>query len=838
YAGGGVSFVALFDCVISNNYAGSLGGGVDKSPLFRCKVLYNTAGSEGGGVHFSEWDVNIVQDSIIIGNRANFGGGVSETIVSNCFLFGNEAEHGAAAFGGTLNHCTVVGNTAEWYAGGVEYGAVMNSIIYYNEAPQYPNSYDGSFEYCCMPGSSGTGNIQADPQLIGGMHILSTSPCVGAANSADTLGLDIDDQAWSTPPSMGCDEPLSPYEGKLNPEIYGGQSSLQVGEPLDLAGIIEGETASCIWDYDDGSSVTNLTFVTHAWDTEGEYTVSLTAYNETYPEGVGVSFDVSVSDQSVCYVWTNSPSPAVPYDTWDTAAHTIQDALDVAEDAYLVLVTNGVYDQGGCVGPEMSLTNRICATNAVTIQSVNGSEMTIICGEGTLGASAVRCAYLDGGAVLSGFTLTNGCTLSGETDADADKAGGGALALDGRLEQCVLSGNAAYQLGGGLCGGSGYDCVISGNTADSGGGVSGSCLTNCVIRENSAYTGGGAVNAQLCDCLVIDNEADLLGGGIQGGLNYSCTVYGNTAQSAGGGVYQGQYANCIIWGNSAEIDGDVYQATINYCCVGNNPGGEGNLEEDPLFMDAVGGDFNLTLASPCINVGDNGYVVTDTDLNGDRRLQGGVVDMGVVEYPCYTIASLTYGKGTIGDDEVIYGKKGEDVSIPITPDLYYHIGLVLTNGTEAPCTNLLAWNDVQADGVIAVTFAADLAVQETPYWWLAQYGWTNEFDAAALADQDGDGMLTWKEYVAGTDPTEATSVLLGEVQSSSTDEADPVICWMGSDQPGRAYSILWNNALSGTEWSVLVEDVLSAYPAINSYTDAQHTAEQVNYYRIQVKPVE
>jgi hypothetical protein len=46
----------------------------------------------------------------------------------------------------------------------------------------------------------------------------------------------------------------------------------------------------------------------------------------------------------------------------------------------------------------------------------------------------------------------------------------------------------------------------------------------------------------------------------------------------------------------------------------------------------------------------------------------------------------------------------------------------------------------------------------TPYWWLDQFGWTDH-EAADLLDPDGDGMPTWEEWVADTDPTSGASVL-------------------------------------------------------------------------------
>ena len=75
----------------------------------------------------------------------------------------------------------------------------------------------------------------------------------------------------------------------------------------------------------------------------------------------------------------------------------VQDAVEAASPGDQVLVTNGVYSTGGRVISGV-LTNRIAATKAVAIESVNGPTATVIDGGGV-----ARCVYLTNGAAIAGF---------------------------------------------------------------------------------------------------------------------------------------------------------------------------------------------------------------------------------------------------------------------------------------------------------------------------------------------------------------------------------------------------------------------------------------------------
>src|SRR5260370_11462298 len=91
--------------------------------------------------------------------------------------------------------------------------------------------------------------------------------------------------------------------------------------------------------------------------------------------------------------------------------------------------------------------------------------------------------------------------------------------------------------------------------------------------------------------------------------------------------------NCIVYFNTAP-QGTNYDSlsTLNYCCSVADPGGTRNITKAPLFVDQASGNLRLQSNSTCINAGNNSYVTTATDLDGNPRIVGGTVDIGAYEY--------------------------------------------------------------------------------------------------------------------------------------------------------------------------------------------------------------
>ena len=599
------------NCTLTGNSASS-GGGAYNGTLYNCMLIGNSAFYGGGGAY-----LGVLSNSTLTGNSASYGGGASASTLYNCTFTGNSAFYGGGAYDGTFYNCMLTDNSAYNVGGGVSYGTLYNCtltgnsassgggmyggtlyncIVYYNDAVRGANYYDSTFNYSCTtPHPGGSGNITSEPELASFSHLAVGSPCRGAGHSDYATGIDMDGEAWLVPPSMGCDEVVvGAITGELSVSAWAVPTNMAVDFPIRFRADILGRTTRSVWDFGDGSVLSNKPYALHAYASPGVYAVLLRAYNESDSAGITATVTVHVAAQVIHYVKLDNATPIAPYTSWATAATNIQDAINAASQVgALVLVSNGVYTTGGRV-VYGALSNRVAMIKPVTVRSVNGPARTIIQGAGPVGDSAVRCAYVGTNAVLEGFTLTHGATRS-SGDVNRERCGGGVMCeSSGVLSNCVLTGNSASSDGGGVYGGTLYNCTLTDNSASSGGGgVYGGMLYNCLLTGNSASSyGGGAYGSMLYHCAISGNSVSNFGGGIYDGTLYNCTLLWNSARY-GGGVYGGTLYNCTLTGNSASFDGGgacwgtlynctltgnsafsygggAYGSTLYYCAISGN----------------------------------------------------------------------------------------------------------------------------------------------------------------------------------------------------------------------------------------------------------------------------
>jgi len=582
---------------------------------------------DGGGIFCSSTTALVANCNIVNNAAAARGGGAIGGSLRNCAVTGNSA----GSFGGgsascVLKNCTLTANIALGGAGGSYSDLLTNCIVYFNtmiSLPQdFPNYASSTLRYSCStPLPTGPGNISSSPQLLADrIHLAPGSPCRGAGNATSTSGTDIDGQNWATPPSMGCDEwqpePAIASQPKPKPATVTGQAK--------IAALIPGQQPiSCFWSKDGlpleddlrygDSHSPNLRLKTFGSADAGLYQV--VASNSF---GMVTSQVIQVL---IHCVNSAGSTPVSPFSTWENAANTIQDAIEVAADADVVLVTNGTYSAGGKVFFG-DLTNRVVVDRGILVTSVNGADATTIQGQwdpvGKIGSSAIRCVSLVEGAGLAGFTLLNGATRNSGWDATLNGGGVWCASTNVELANCVITNCRAYQ-GGGAYFGFLNNCVVVSNSAIVfyGGGVHSSLLNNCKLTGNtSGQFGGGAYFSQLFNSSLTGNTASSGGGSYLCGL-YNCTVTANSAGNVGGGSAFDKLTNCIVFFNNAASSENIYVGigSSAFTCSSPLVAGLGNISSDPQLSDG----FHLMATSSCRGFGSSLYT-TGTDLDGDTWL--------------------------------------------------------------------------------------------------------------------------------------------------------------------------------------------------------------------------
>lgn len=378
--------------------------------------------------------------------------------------------------------------------------------------------------------------------------------------------------------------------------------------------------------------------------------------------------------------------------SWENAYNNLQDALAAAEAGDEIWVAEGIYRPtetgdrrvafelknevniyGGFQGDESEFTERNIPRNETILSGEINSERP-----SDNSHHVVVADDLTRKTTIDGFTITGGYSLNVPSENRLQVLGAGILVRNSRvnLVNLNLTENLA-QFGGGI--------HIRGDSE--------ATLDNNIFANNTgSNAGGGLVINSTRDVVVnnnlfIDNRSQGPGGGIYtfggGGKIVNSTFVGNSSPEAGSGitVENGSdlvVANSIVWQNRSQAGGEQIFSkqgrpefadsllVVNNSIVQNgfSGAGEGNLDEDPQFVDSEADDYRLRSESPGIDTGENQEENTLLDLADNPRIINGLVDLGAYEFllPINEITGTQENDSLGGSDEIdlILGLEGDD----------------------------------------------------------------------------------------------------------------------------------------------------------------------------------
>lgn len=318
---------------------------------------------------------------------------------------------------------------------------------------------------------------------------------------------------------------------------------------------------------------------------------------------------------------------------------TLRNGLTLAANAY---EGGGVY----IAGASPSILNNVIVDNfgCIGVGVAVDISSALIQGNTITGNDETTCSGGIGGGVLlrganSAQLIDNTITVN-----RSDFGGGVALFAAGTpaVDNNVIENNAANSEGGGLYVVNQSDAalvqdIVAGNTAPAGAGLylsppsgtRGPWLTNDTVSANGLFVGGFDTNMVIANTLFIAPAG-------------SPAVQCDTSYNAGAPAF---------------VTDDLYSgggtAFTGPCLAGG--ASTGNLSVDPLFVNASSGNYHLSSGSPVINAGTNSASgLPSTDLDGNPRIVGGTVDLGVYELqPPITVPGAVANLGAVRNRSTI-----------------------------------------------------------------------------------------------------------------------------------------------------------------------------------------
>lgn len=314
--------------------------------------------------------------------------------------------------------------------------------------------------------------------------------------------------------------------------------------------------------------------------------------------------------------------------------------------------------------------------------------------------------------------------------------------------------------------------MISGNTAASeGGGIYGQTATDCVILGNVGLGGGGGVSL---------------------GILNNCVIAGNVGSPSGfggGGVTAGTVTGCVIVSNYCNCPSGVDVGTVNnsivrYNFCSNAP----SVEQNYAIYSFSHMNYCCTWPLPS----------GSAFLSGNITNEPGFVDLAGGDYRLQSNSACI--------------NSGGNAYITTADDF---------NG-----------NPRISGGTVDIgPYEFQVPLSTLSYAWAQQYGLPTD-GTADFQDPDGDGMNNWEESIAGTVPTNATSVLKMLLPVTS-DSSNRVITWQSVNN--RVYYLQrFTNLNSHPAFSTSFSNI-AGQQGTTSFADTNPPVLPSAFYRVGIQ---
>jgi len=268
--------------------------------------------------------------------------------------------------------------------------------------------------------------------------------------------------------------------------------------------------------------------------------------------------------------------------------------------------------------------------------------------------------------------IASNCIIRYNAATNGAQGAGGGLA-GSTLYACQVVSNNASAYGGGLSASFASGCRIAFNRSGggmNGGGAFGGSFLNSTVEWNYAAAGAGSYNSSSTGTTYRYNAStnSSPGAAFYGGVHDRAFVCSNsTANVNGSEIGQASLANSVVHGDSSlssakhvalynmvsvknctivgytdtyhkvHMLGNACQAFNNVVwnsgtnAIVNSTNQGWNWTNDPAFLAGGALPYLIASTSPCVDAGNNSYVVGTLDFHGRARQANGTVDIGAVE---------------------------------------------------------------------------------------------------------------------------------------------------------------------------------------------------------------